>query len=205
MNFFLVCSVSKSFHLVFSKEIKLSSKNVFFDFYWIVNLDSLVLTYFYTIFLQAFIRFDLANICFIPFDTTLDYISNRYCCHTKHVKQQLKAVIYFTKKHHFICLIPIVTFFRESFNKVISFYFFQLDINFEIFFEQICRKNPEEEEDPNKVHGHDMISIRMIKICDTFICRPLKSIFQSCLESGSLPLNWKKLMWFQFTRKVTSK
>ena len=23
--------------------------------------------------------------------------------------------------------------------------------------------------DPNKVHGHDMISIRMIKICDTSI------------------------------------
>ena len=28
-----------------------------------------------------------------------------------------------------------------------------------------------------------MISIRMIKICDTSICRPLKLIFQSCLKS----------------------
>ena len=26
--------------------------------------------------------------------------------------------------------------------------------------------------DPDKSHGHDMISIRMIKICDTSICRP---------------------------------
>ena len=41
--------------------------------------------------------------------------------------------------------------------------------------------------DPNKAHGHDMISIRMIKICDTSICRPLKLIFQSCLESGKFP------------------
>ena len=29
--------------------------------------------------------------------------------------------------------------------------------------------------DPNKTHGHGMISIWMIKICDTSICRPLKS------------------------------
>ena len=41
--------------------------------------------------------------------------------------------------------------------------------------------------DPNKAHGHDMIIIRMVKICDDFICKPLKLIFQSCLESGKLP------------------
>ena len=37
-----------------------------------------------------------------------------------------------------------------------------------------------------------MISIRMIKICDTSICRLLKLIFQSCLESGKFPNEWKK-------------
>ena len=37
-----------------------------------------------------------------------------------------------------------------------------------------------------------MISIRMIKICDTSIYRPLKLIFQSCLESGKFPIEWKK-------------
>ena len=31
----------------------------------------------------------------------------------------------------------------------------------------------------------------MIKICDTSICRPLKLIFQSCLESGRFPIEWK--------------
>ena len=46
--------------------------------------------------------------------------------------------------------------------------------------------------DPNKAHGHDMISIRMIKICDTSICRPPKLIFQACLESGNFPNEWKK-------------
>ena len=43
--------------------------------------------------------------------------------------------------------------------------------------------------DPNKADGHDMISIRMIKICDTSICR---LIFQACLESGKFPNEWKK-------------
>ena len=33
-----------------------------------------------------------------------------------------------------------------------------------------------------------MISIRMIKICDTSICRPLRLIFQPCLESGKFPI-----------------
>ena len=45
--------------------------------------------------------------------------------------------------------------------------------------------------DPNKAHRHD-ISIQMIKICDTSICRPLKLIFQACLESGKFPNEWKK-------------
>ena len=38
--------------------------------------------------------------------------------------------------------------------------------------------------DPNKTHGHDMISIRMIK---------LAIIFQNCLRSGKLPSEWKKV------------
>ena len=46
--------------------------------------------------------------------------------------------------------------------------------------------------DPNKAHGHDMISIRVVKICDDSICKPLKLVFQSCLESGTFPSEWKK-------------
>ena len=40
---------------------------------------------------------------------------------------------------------------------------------------------------PNKGHGHDMISIRMLKICDESICKPLGIIFRLCLQNGKLP------------------
>ena len=46
--------------------------------------------------------------------------------------------------------------------------------------------------DPNKAHGHDMISIRMVKLCDASLYKPLELIFKSCLESGKFPLEWKK-------------
>ena len=46
--------------------------------------------------------------------------------------------------------------------------------------------------DRNKAHGHDMISIRMVKLCDASLCKPLELIFKSCLESGKFPLEWKK-------------
>ena len=32
--------------------------------------------------------------------------------------------------------------------------------------------------DPNKAHGHDMINIQMIKICNASICKPLELIFR---------------------------
>ena len=46
--------------------------------------------------------------------------------------------------------------------------------------------------DPNKAHGHNMISIRLLKICDESICQPLGIIFRSCLENGKFPSQWKK-------------
>ena len=36
---------------------------------------------------------------------------------------------------------------------------------------------------PNKAHGFDMISIRMLKICGDSILKPLELIFKSCIES----------------------
>ena len=42
--------------------------------------------------------------------------------------------------------------------------------------------------DPNKAHGHDKISIRMIKICGKSICKPLQLIFSQCIDTGSFPL-----------------
>ena len=44
----------------------------------------------------------------------------------------------------------------------------------------------------NKAHGHDMMSIQMLKICDESIWKTLGMIFQSCLENGKFPTEWKK-------------
>ena len=44
----------------------------------------------------------------------------------------------------------------------------------------------------NKSHGHDDISIRMIKICDSALVKPLSIIFHNCIKSGSFPYTWKK-------------
>ena len=46
--------------------------------------------------------------------------------------------------------------------------------------------------DPNKAHGYDMISIRMLKLCGKSICKPLDLIFQSCIKQGRFPTEWKK-------------
>ena len=46
--------------------------------------------------------------------------------------------------------------------------------------------------EPNKAHGHDMISIRMLKLCSKSICKPLDLIFQSCIKQGKFPAEWKK-------------
>ena len=44
----------------------------------------------------------------------------------------------------------------------------------------------------NKAHGHDEISIRMLKICDSSIVEPLMIIFKNCLKFGIFPDSWKK-------------
>ena len=45
--------------------------------------------------------------------------------------------------------------------------------------------------DPNKAHGHDMISIRMLNICGKPICKPLELFFQFCIKQGKFPNEWK--------------
>ena len=37
-----------------------------------------------------------------------------------------------------------------------------------------------------------MIIIRMIKLCDISLCKPLEIVFQNCLRSGKFPAEWKK-------------
>ena len=45
---------------------------------------------------------------------------------------------------------------------------------------------------PNKAHGLDDISVRMIKICDDALLLPLRLIFESCLTQGVFPQVWKQ-------------
>ena len=45
--------------------------------------------------------------------------------------------------------------------------------------------------DPNKPHGH-MISIRMLKMCDESIHKPLEYIFRVSLNDECFPSEWKK-------------
>ena len=45
---------------------------------------------------------------------------------------------------------------------------------------------------PNKAHGHDNISIHMLKICGSTIYRPLEIIFKEPLSTGLFPSEWKK-------------
>ena len=44
----------------------------------------------------------------------------------------------------------------------------------------------------NKAHGHDDISIRMIKICDKSLLKPLIIIFENSIKSSCYPDIWKK-------------
>ena len=46
--------------------------------------------------------------------------------------------------------------------------------------------------DPNKAHGHDEISVRMIKLCASSIAKPLSILFRNCFENQCLPKEWKK-------------
>ena len=46
--------------------------------------------------------------------------------------------------------------------------------------------------DPNKADGHDMLSIRMIKLCENSVCKPPSIIFNDCLSEGKFPHEWKK-------------
>ena len=45
---------------------------------------------------------------------------------------------------------------------------------------------------PNKAHGHNDIRIRVLKICGSSICGPLKLNFKEALSTGLFPSNWKK-------------
>ena len=44
----------------------------------------------------------------------------------------------------------------------------------------------------NKAHGHDVISIRMLKLCEPSMIKPPSLLFSTCLRDGVSPSDWKK-------------
>ena len=46
--------------------------------------------------------------------------------------------------------------------------------------------------DISKAHGHDNMSVRMIKICDKAIVKPLSIIYKSCIDNGIFQDLWNK-------------
>ena len=58
---------------------------------------------------------------------------------------------------------------------------------------------------PNKVHRHNNISILLLGICGSSICKPLKMIFKQCIETVFFLLNGKRLILLLFTKKETNK
>ena len=45
--------------------------------------------------------------------------------------------------------------------------------------------------DPHKAHGHDMINIRILRICGNSIHKPLQLILRSCIENEKFPSEYK--------------
>ena len=54
----------------------------------------------------------------------------------------------------------------------------------------------------HKAHGHDHISIRMIKICDKSILKPLTILFENSMKPSYYPDIWKKSN-IMFIKKIT--
>ena len=61
-----------------------------------------------------------------------------------------------------------------------------IDFNVNDIKKIICKLNP------NKAHGHDGISIRMIQISSDSIAKPLCLLFKNCFEASTFPDEWKK-------------
>lgn len=45
---------------------------------------------------------------------------------------------------------------------------------------------------PNKAHGHDNVSIRIMKLCQDSINKPLETILRKCFHERIFPNGWKK-------------
>ena len=56
-----------------------------------------------------------------------------------------------------------------------------------------------------KAHDHDNISICMLKICRSTICKPLAIIFEYCVDAGIFSSEWNKGNTVPIHKKVIDK
>ena len=59
--------------------------------------------------------------------------------------------------------------------------------------------------DLNKAHSHDMLSIRMLKLCGRSICKSFDLIFQSYMKHGEFPTEWEKANVVSVHKKVANR
>ena len=59
--------------------------------------------------------------------------------------------------------------------------------------------------DSCKTYGYDDISMRMLKICDSTIVKPLTILFKNCISQGIFPGNWIKSNICPIHNKVINK
>ena len=54
----------------------------------------------------------------------------------------------------------------------------------------------------NKACGHDNVSIRILKICDSVLAEPLSLIYKNWISSGVFPDIWKRSCIISTYKKV---
>ena len=59
--------------------------------------------------------------------------------------------------------------------------------------------------DPNKAQDHDMLSVRMMKLYGSSICKPLSIIFSDRQMRENFLMNGKKLTLYPYRRKGTNR
>ena len=68
----------------------------------------------------------------------------------------------------------------------------QSELHFESLYFSADHTGDIKKLDPRKAHGHDMISIDMLKLCEDSIWKPLEIIFKNCLKEDIFPDELKK-------------
>ena len=59
--------------------------------------------------------------------------------------------------------------------------------------------------DPNRAHGHNKISIRMLKLYEDSVNRPLAAIFKNRFKERIFPNDWQKANVVPIHKKMISK